>query len=210
MLKTKEEIEKWLDKMEISNYQINEDLTVDVDGHVDLNYKNLTELPVQFGVVEGNFECKMNKLQNLKGCPESAKNYDFSHNELTTLKGAPEYVNGGFNCSDNNLKDLEHCPKIVGAFLDCRNNKLTSYEHLPIMVTGMFRHDGIEEEGVYPDHSVEYLNDRNDILKAYHALAKVIPEKVKPEFYEENKEKKMIQELGLEPRKENKLNHFKI
>src|SRR5690606_19501070 len=106
MLKTKEEIEKWLDKMEIENYTINEDLTVDVKGDVDIIQRELNKIPVQFGIIEGWFECKKNKL--------------------TSLEGAPKVVEGVFNCSDNNLTSLEGCPKIVEGYFCCSGNKLTS------------------------------------------------------------------------------------
>ena len=33
---TKEQIKQWLDKMGVENYTINKNLTVDVDGSVDL------------------------------------------------------------------------------------------------------------------------------------------------------------------------------
>ena len=39
MLKTKEEIEKWLDEMKVKKYTINDDLTVDVNDSVFLGYK---------------------------------------------------------------------------------------------------------------------------------------------------------------------------
>ena len=67
MLKTKEQIKQWLDEMGVINYVINKDLTVDVKGDVNLSYKNLKELPVQFGKVKGNFFCSNNQLKSLKG-----------------------------------------------------------------------------------------------------------------------------------------------
>lgn len=62
MLKTKAEIQAWLDKMGVENYIINNDLTVDVNGSVDLDRKGLIEIPVQFGIVTGNFYCNENDL----------------------------------------------------------------------------------------------------------------------------------------------------
>ena len=93
MLKTKEEIEEWLNKMQIKKYTINDDLTVDVDGYVNISRKNLTEIPFQFGKVYGYFDCSVNKLTSLKGCPI--------------------YVNGQFWCDMNKLKNLDNCPEHV-------------------------------------------------------------------------------------------------
>ena len=44
-------IENWLDKHKITNYTINKDLTIDVDGDVDLRYHTGKRLPdyIQFG-----------------------------------------------------------------------------------------------------------------------------------------------------------------
>ena len=55
--KTKEEIQNWLDRLRIKNYTINEDLTVDIKGDIEISSKDLTIIPVQFGNVTGSFYC---------------------------------------------------------------------------------------------------------------------------------------------------------
>ncbi len=77
----------------IKNYTINPDGSIDVNGHVNLNGSELTELPLQFRRVSSFFSC--------------------SYNKLTTLKGAPKYVGGSFYCHNNNITDLEHFPEYV-------------------------------------------------------------------------------------------------
>ena len=67
MFKTKKQIKQWLDEMGVKDYTINKNLIVDVEGDVNLSYKNLKELPVQFGKVKGNFFCSNNQLKSLKG-----------------------------------------------------------------------------------------------------------------------------------------------
>ncbi len=52
MLVTKEEVKKILDDLSIKNYIINDDLTVDVNGHVNLRNKNLISIPVKFSKVK--------------------------------------------------------------------------------------------------------------------------------------------------------------
>jgi len=80
---TKIEIKEWLDKMNIENYVINDDLTVDVNGNVNLNNKNLSNIPVLFGRVKGNFRCAGNKLTSLEFVPKECKNFDCIDNILT-------------------------------------------------------------------------------------------------------------------------------
>lgn len=45
---TKEEVENILNNYDIKNYTINNDLSVDVNGKVDLSMKQLDALPVNF------------------------------------------------------------------------------------------------------------------------------------------------------------------
>ena len=65
MLKTKEEVNAWLQSMKLDDYQINDDLTVDCDYEVNLSDNGLTELPVQFGSVGGVFVICDNQLTGL-------------------------------------------------------------------------------------------------------------------------------------------------
>ncbi len=66
-------IKFWLDEMDIENYTINDDLTVDIRGNVDLFGKDLTHIPIQFGTVSGWFDVKCNpRLTSLDGFPKSA------------------------------------------------------------------------------------------------------------------------------------------
>ena len=71
----------------ITNYTINADGSIDVDGDVDLWSRGLSELPVKFNHVSGGFCCSWNKLK--------------------TLEGSPQSVGGYFSCYKNNLTNLE-------------------------------------------------------------------------------------------------------
>ncbi len=117
MLKTKEEIKKWLDKYSITKYTINEDLTVDVDGSVDLYKRKLKSIDVQFGIVKGFFYCH--------------------ENQLTSLEGCPKYVGLDFACYGNPTEGLDYCPKEIGGQFYCENNpqlgnlkKLTDFNEI--------------------------------------------------------------------------------
>jgi len=95
----KQRIIDWLDSMEIKNYTINKDFTVDVNGEVNLYDKNLLEIPIQFGVVTGWFSVSNNKeLKSLEFAPKECM--DFYCNGCTSLKslvGAPEKCEN-FSC----------------------------------------------------------------------------------------------------------------
>jgi hypothetical protein len=85
-------------KYNINNYTINSDLSIDVDGMVNISIRGLKKLPLVFNRVSAYFEC--------------------SGNQLTTLKGSPRYVGSWFNCSSNNLTTLEGAPDyVVGKFI---------------------------------------------------------------------------------------------
>lgn len=113
-----DQVKRWLDKMFIDSYVINDDLTVDVYGDVLLGGNNLRSIPIKFGKVHGDFIIQYNKLKTLKGCPE--------------------YVGKGFYCSHNNLKSLEYCPKKIGGDFYCSNNLITSLEYCPEHIFGNF------------------------------------------------------------------------
>jgi len=103
-------IAKWLNEMQIENYIINDDLTIHVNGHVDLIDLDLVEIPeyIQFSVVERFFTCSRNKLTTLKGCPRYVGGYfGCTHNNLTSLEYCPNFVGGDFICHDNNIKFTE-------------------------------------------------------------------------------------------------------
>ena len=131
VLKTKEEIKNWLDEMRIEKYHINEDLTVNVDDRVDLDNKNLSEIPVKFGIINGSFYCDCNNLTSLKGCPKVVKgDFDCSYNKLKSLEYSPREIDGNFNCSCNKLKSLEGCSEIVNRNFNCEYNTNLTYEYL--------------------------------------------------------------------------------
>ena len=160
-------IRKWLDEYKITNYTINDDLTIDVDGDVDLDFYKYEKLPeyIQFGAVRNYFSlyCSSN-LTSLKGCPcevggdfycsgcinlesleEAPQKVGGSFecracNKLKSLEGAPQEVGWSFNCSGcSNLKSLKGCPKEVGINFYCSECKnLTSLKGCPKEIGGDF------------------------------------------------------------------------
>ena len=55
-----------IEKFGIKNYTINVDISIDVDGDVDLRHRELKEIPFNFRIVTGYFHCGYNNLVSLK------------------------------------------------------------------------------------------------------------------------------------------------
>jgi len=68
---SKEDIHSICKKYNITNYTINDDNSINVDGDVNLYNKGLTKLPLKFRNVDGFFDCSHNKITSLEGSPES-------------------------------------------------------------------------------------------------------------------------------------------
>jgi hypothetical protein len=158
------------EKYNIVNYTINEDGSIDVDEDVDLSYRGLTKLPLEFRNVSGNFKCIYNKLTSLEGSPQSVGGgfYCYS-NQLTSLEGCPQEVDGDFNCSENKLISLEGGPQSVGNSFDCSYNKLISLEGYPNHLGGDFycSYNPIENiwELFKEKKHIEYFNFLNIITE---------------------------------------------
>jgi hypothetical protein len=134
--KDKSEVEKILSLLGVKNYTINGDLTVDVNGSVNLHmFENkdayddedrgtLKSIPLQFRKVKGSFDCSGNQLTSLKGSPQSVGGAFFcNYNQLTSLEGAPQSVGEEFNCDGNKLNSLKGAPKSVGGDFYCSDNQ---------------------------------------------------------------------------------------
>jgi hypothetical protein len=97
-----EDIHAICKKYGIKNYTINDDLSIDVNDNVNLDFKDLGKLPLKFRNVTGNFYCHYNKLTSLEGAPLSVGgSFDCSHNKLMSLEGAPKHVGAYFYCTYN-------------------------------------------------------------------------------------------------------------
>ena len=102
-------IEEWLKKYEnkirgTGTYFINDDLTIDIKGSFLIDHEKIGNFPeyIQFGKVEGAFDCADNNMTSLKGCPEYVGGYfACDHNKLSTLIGCPKRVDGSFHCNEN-------------------------------------------------------------------------------------------------------------
>jgi hypothetical protein len=132
-------IEKVCSDYNIKNWRINKNNLVDVDGDVCLSKMGITNIPIKFGKVEGNFNCSFNKLESLFGAPgEVGGDFDCSANKLKSIEFSPIYVGGDYNINNNRIKSLLNCPHYIGQSLNCHINKLESLEGVPHTIYGDF------------------------------------------------------------------------
>ena len=102
---SEDQIVQLCERYVIQNYLINTDLSIDVNGGVNLGNLKLTSLPLRFSIVGGDFNC--------------------SYNHLTTLEGGPIEVRGNFYCHHNQLTTLDGCTREVGGYFSCYNNPVS-------------------------------------------------------------------------------------
>jgi len=143
---TEKDINRICKKYRIKNYTINEDMSIDVDGDVNLVDQRLdkrfTNLPLKFNKVSGSFDCSSNQLDTLFGCPKNVGgNFITTMSKLKSLEGSPKEVGGHFYCFSNRLTTLESSPKSVGGNFYCYNNRLITLEGAPKIIGGDFKCD---------------------------------------------------------------------
>lgn len=102
LFKTKIQIKQWLTNKNITNFEINDDLTVDVDDDVILYMQNIEEFPFQFNEITGEL---------LLG-----------QNGLTTLKGLPYKLGGMLTIGGENIKSLQYLSQHIQGSIRLFNN----------------------------------------------------------------------------------------
>ena len=132
-------------KYNITNYTINDDGSIDVNGNVSLANSELTEIPLVFNKVVGSFYC--------------------STNELTTLKGCPRWIGGEFSCIDNQLTSLEFSPDYVGSWFSCLYNKNLIDNYCDTEIGGDF-YTHLKQNGLVFGGEVKVIN-YNEWRKLY-------------------------------------------
>jgi hypothetical protein len=107
-LNTKDKIENWLYLHKIKNFIIQDDLTVNVNGDVNLKDCHLSILPIQFGIVLGSFNISDNYLKTLKGSPiEVGEDFSFDSNKIKSFKYAPQKVGKLIYAVDNPIYKIK-------------------------------------------------------------------------------------------------------
>jgi hypothetical protein len=114
-------------KYGISNYTINDDGSIDVDGNVNLSHKRFKKLPLNFRTVSKTFWADFNKLTSIDGSPKSVTNYFCDNNRLTSLVGCPQLIKGNLMCSYNEIETFDGLNFIeIGKEFDCYGNPIWS------------------------------------------------------------------------------------
>lgn len=128
---------KILEELGISDLvTINQDGVIDVDGSVDIR-KSITikkgrNIPIQFGVVKGDFNCSYCLLKTLWGSPSEVHgDFNCTANDLTSLKGGPAVVIGAYKANGcRKLLGWDGAPKSVGGNFESMNCEAISAEAL--------------------------------------------------------------------------------
>ena len=103
-----------------------------IEGHVECRRNILSQIPIPFLKVRGNFYITNKQLESLVNAPQEVSgDFDVKGNWLTTLKSGPKKVGGNYNCSFNRLTSFEGAPDHVPGYLEAHANPLESLEGLP-------------------------------------------------------------------------------
>lgn len=129
---TNEYIEEICKLHNIRNYTINDDKSIDVTGNISFFSNGITELPLNFNKVDGDFDLSFNNLTTLKGIPKEVNSLYLVHNELTRLDYVPEIVKTHLDLSFNKLTDMKDLNRIksIGT-LNLGANKITNLYDIP-------------------------------------------------------------------------------
>lgn len=148
-------------------YMINEDGSINVLGDVDLRNKKLEEIPFDFNLISGTFNCSGNLLTSLKGCPKYVGgSFLCGENKLTSLEFGPKFVGVDYVCSNNNLTNLIGSPRVVNGQFNCVNSGLLSIEGAPELIKRSFciSNNKIETLGKLPKINGQVHYENNPFL----------------------------------------------
>jgi hypothetical protein len=86
-----EEQKEFLDMTCDGKWTLNSEGKIDVKSDIFMNQRNISEVPVKFGKVYGNFICSYNNLTSLKNFPDYISNSLFiGNNKIETFDFFPE------------------------------------------------------------------------------------------------------------------------
>lgn len=132
-------IKKIIQELGITNYSTNNGL-VDVKGDVILkksvSIKKARVILVNFGKIDGSFDCSSLLLKSLKGAPHTVVNFNCSYNNLSTLLYSPKIVSGDYICHSNKNLSLKGAPEKVGNNFDASNCGLGNLYGVPKFIGG--------------------------------------------------------------------------
>ena len=136
---TEDKIHDICRKYNIKNYRINNDMSIDVDGSVDLASEDLQQLPLTFNYINGNFYCELNYLESLHGAPNKVEgDFRCQYNDLRSFYDCPEYVGSSFHCKNNYIESLKYSPNFIGGSFICDFNELKSIKDIKCKPTRLY------------------------------------------------------------------------
>ena len=96
-------IEQILHQLNITDYEITNE-GVNVFGNVNIP-EHYTEIPFQFNIVSGNFDCSYTRITSLQGAPrEVGENFVCAFTYIDSLRGAPREVGVNIICGFTNIR----------------------------------------------------------------------------------------------------------
>ena len=140
-------------KYRITNYTINNDMSVDInsDFRFRIKPKRTGRLPLNFNRINGSFNCNNLGLTTLFGTPEYVYGYfDCGYNNLQSLEYLSKFIIGDFYCNDNKLTNIKNNSTITGS-IRCYSNNLRTLENInyedirPFQSQNFFNKNPIEE-----------------------------------------------------------------
>ena len=148
------DIEETCEELGIDNYTIKNDMSINVYGEVYISKLDLIEIPLNFNIVEGDFNCYKNRIKSLQGAPKIVKgDFDAGYNKLTSLEFMPIEISSDAFFDNNDLKTLKGMTEQSNnALINLQNNKLESL---------MYMKKGFKEIALHNNklNSLKYLPD---------------------------------------------------
>lgn len=130
---------KYLEKDYIYDSNRNKQVVYNCNTTVNLTYLNLSNIPIQFNIINGDFICAHNKLTSLKGCPKIVLGkFDCSYNYLTNLNYFPKLITGPVDCSNNYLVSLRGINHNYNYILNISKNYLTNLTYCPKILYNLY------------------------------------------------------------------------
>jgi len=127
------------DTIHMDRISINDDLTIDILGSVQLYADNIPEHLVINKVHGDLFFIPMLDKLTLYRCPKIVeKSFFCERTQLRSLEHFPQHVGLSINLQGNHLTELKYIQDHVKGNLIVNNNKLTSIKDMPQRIDGNF------------------------------------------------------------------------
>lgn len=143
-------ITKFLEENRVLRYTINDDLSVDVDGDVDIsnnpisyyhNDKSYNTIPCKFNNISGYFDCSHNQLSSFENFPNSVgSDLRADHNSFTSLDGFKTSVGDRLDITHNLIESVTN---LNGMNLDNVDLSSNPIKHISSEVINMSNFEDI-------------------------------------------------------------------